>query len=407
MLTRAAISKQLPNLGIKKANYTGTSTTIPKIILSTLANEQQATAQVAPIAHKFRGANDIETCRNIWQFLRTQVPYKEDQENQIIKLPGELVRKGGDCKSMSLFTMALLNNLGIKGSYKHGFYNASEPWKTHIYITTKHGAIDGTWKDPLSENPNLLNPKIYGSMSKIYTVGNPQVGSISKNDIITQIVKDLGSSKISAVTVKLGRKLANLYGFKGFMRGYRTIMLFAFSVNLLNIAKGYQLAPKKLKDLIELVYYALGGSTAAARKYLKIGATKQALTKDNFKRIADSNIKSGKWPPSGGSLFQIYKDAKVGSGVEETLVAVGGVLATVLAIVEILDSAGVFDKKDKGGAIDPGESPEDEIGPNQPRKNDSPENGSGGSNGGHGSESNSSKSGGFLFPAALAYFLFK
>ena len=62
-----------------------------------------ANNQTRAIAKQFRGGTEMETCRNIFNFLRYQCKYIKDGYNQNIKLPSAFLRtKSGDCKSYSL-----------------------------------------------------------------------------------------------------------------------------------------------------------------------------------------------------------------------------------------------------------------------------------------------------------------
>jgi hypothetical protein len=103
--------------------------------------------QTKAIAQKFKGASTRDTCYNIWKYLKNNIRYKEDGlENQNIKLPSRFLKdKSGDCKSYSLFTAAVLANLGINSSWTYASYN-SDPTPQHVYITTANGTIvDGVW----------------------------------------------------------------------------------------------------------------------------------------------------------------------------------------------------------------------------------------------------------------------
>jgi hypothetical protein len=64
-----------------------------------------AAKQTKGISQQFKGATDSDTCRKIFDFLKTKVTYDKDGFTQKIKYPSALLREGrGDCKSYSLFT---------------------------------------------------------------------------------------------------------------------------------------------------------------------------------------------------------------------------------------------------------------------------------------------------------------
>ena len=106
-----------------------------------------AVTQTKNIAKQFKGKTDLETCRNIFNYLLTSVTYKEDGNHQQIKVPSALMReRQADCKSYALFTAGILQNLGIGWKYCLTSYS-SDPTPQHIYVVTDSGIIiDAVWK---------------------------------------------------------------------------------------------------------------------------------------------------------------------------------------------------------------------------------------------------------------------
>ena len=101
-----------------------------------------AVAQTKDLAKSFKGSTEKETCSKIFNFLMSDIKYKVDGDNQKIKLPSAFLReKSGDCKSYSLFTAAILNNLKIPFSFTYASYNPNDKTPEHIYVTTKSGCI--------------------------------------------------------------------------------------------------------------------------------------------------------------------------------------------------------------------------------------------------------------------------
>lgn len=105
------------------------------------ANTPKAVEQCKSIAQKFKGVTEIDTCKNIFDFLKNDIRYVADAGHQKVKLPSALLReKVGDCKSFSLFTGAILSNLGIGWKYVLVSYR-EDPTPTHIYVVTDSGII--------------------------------------------------------------------------------------------------------------------------------------------------------------------------------------------------------------------------------------------------------------------------
>lgn len=101
----------------------------------------QARAQMSKMAKSFRGRNEEETCRKIFDYIVANFSYVADRKEQVIKLPSALLKyKVGDCKSYALFTAAILENLKIPYKFVFTSYN-SNPIPGHVYVTTDGGCI--------------------------------------------------------------------------------------------------------------------------------------------------------------------------------------------------------------------------------------------------------------------------
>ncbi len=123
------------------------------IITTIHSNVPAATKQMKEVAQTFNKVNEKETARAIWNFLKREIKYVKDPDGyQNIKLPGRFVATGsGDCKSYSLFTASILENLGIPYSFRYTSYGLN-PTPQHVYIVTDSGIIiDGVWNKFNSE----------------------------------------------------------------------------------------------------------------------------------------------------------------------------------------------------------------------------------------------------------------
>ena len=101
----------------------------------------KASEQMKEFAKKFKGFNEQETCKKIFDYIKNNFVYIADGDEQIIKLPSALLRKKvGDCKSYSLFTASILQNLGIPYHLVYASYN-DNPIPHHVYVQTENGCI--------------------------------------------------------------------------------------------------------------------------------------------------------------------------------------------------------------------------------------------------------------------------
>jgi hypothetical protein len=118
----------------------------------------EATQEAKRFAFKFKGKNNTETTRNIWNFLRSLKYVKDPAGKQFIKLPNRLIATNGDCKSFSLLTAAILKNLGMPVTFRYTSYQPGDATPSHVYIITadekgRQLIIDGVYNKFNQEVP--------------------------------------------------------------------------------------------------------------------------------------------------------------------------------------------------------------------------------------------------------------
>lgn len=161
------------------------------IITTIHSNVPAATKQMKEVAQTFNKGNEMATARAIWNFLKREIKYVKDPDGyQNIKLPGRFVATGsGDCKSYSLFTASILENLGIPYSFRYTSYGLN-PTPQHVYIVTDSGIIiDGVWNKFNSEKA-YTSKKDY--KMKIQTLSG--IGCNSCDDISSPFNRSLKST---------------------------------------------------------------------------------------------------------------------------------------------------------------------------------------------------------------------
>jgi len=140
--------KQIP---AKKTinKYLATNEDLQYIILNSI---EAGKAQVIPFANMFRGKNDFETAKNIYNFLQTQKTYTRDFDEQIIRLPSNFLstQYGGDCKSYTNFIASLLCVLNIPNNIVFTAYDSKHSNPSHVYNEVIYNGqiipIDGVYK---------------------------------------------------------------------------------------------------------------------------------------------------------------------------------------------------------------------------------------------------------------------
>ena len=116
------------------------------------------------IAHLFKGPTELQTAKNVFDFLRYEVPYKvESGEAQKVKtiprmLSDSVPNKtgtiiGNDCKMYAVFTNTILNTLGIPSQYRFVSYKGSQPTHTYSVIKDSNLVIDAVLSTFDTEKP--------------------------------------------------------------------------------------------------------------------------------------------------------------------------------------------------------------------------------------------------------------
>ena len=101
----------------------------------------KAKAQMVEFSKGFKGRTNKETCKKIFDYIKNNFTYVADGGEQVIKLPSALLKKRvGDCKSYSLFTASILENLKIPYKFVYTSYN-NNPIPAHVYVVTEDGCI--------------------------------------------------------------------------------------------------------------------------------------------------------------------------------------------------------------------------------------------------------------------------
>lgn len=110
-------------------------------IIRMLNNSVPAAAeQMKFVAPQFRGVDNQQTAFNIWRFLKSMRYSMDKDEHQVIQLPSRLLKTlSGDCKSYSLFTASILENLGIPYVFRYTNYSGM-PIPRHVYVVANPGS---------------------------------------------------------------------------------------------------------------------------------------------------------------------------------------------------------------------------------------------------------------------------
>lgn len=142
-----------------------------------------AVKQMKQKAQEFKAATEEETCKKIFDYLKNQINYKADGSEQMVKLPSGLIRtRQGDCKSFSVFTSAILTNLGIPHKLVYASYDPQDSTPTHIYVMSNKGCIIDAVYGKFNAEKQTTNKK-YKDMNISYISGikgHRRIGDMGK-----------------------------------------------------------------------------------------------------------------------------------------------------------------------------------------------------------------------------------
>jgi len=128
------------------------------IIQGILDNHDNYESQYDKISEMFIDDNEVETAKNVFKFLKDNVPYYvEPIEKQTLRSPSAIIsiKQGADCKSYASFINGIMSSLNRKGIFKvplaYRFasyrYDTREP--QHVFAVLYPGTKNEVWVDPV------------------------------------------------------------------------------------------------------------------------------------------------------------------------------------------------------------------------------------------------------------------
>jgi hypothetical protein len=155
MVSKAAVLEKLaPFKNYKRV--VSSDQTVTDIIDGIVDTHYKWEKEYDKISDYFVGESELETARNIWNFLKSNVPYYiESTSNQTLRSPSAIVALPGDCKSYALFANGVLDSLNRKGIYqvplafRFAGYKDSTREPQHVFAVMYPGTKKEIWIDPV------------------------------------------------------------------------------------------------------------------------------------------------------------------------------------------------------------------------------------------------------------------
>jgi hypothetical protein len=308
-----------------------------------------ATKQAASIASRYKGKNEAETCKKIFDYLKNNINYKADGANQAVRLPSGLMRTAqGDCKSYSVFTSAILSNLGIPHKLVYASYDPKDPTPTHIYVMTNSGCIidavygkfnaekKATYKKYKNMNISYIagmNKRRIGNMGKYGTGGACGIGAVEG---AFEWAKRNGINLSNSQKIAIGAQkvLPPAIGGRAFVRNLiqKNAGGFATSLNKLMIDSRSQRQGQPAWDkmrAIEMQWLNKGGNPNELYESISEGASKTP-TGAYFNKLM--KMRAGGYTPNVAQWIAAGVSAVFGKKYNEATGAITGEPASSTAV---------------------------------------------------------------------------
>jgi len=283
----------------------------------------QATKQAATFASRYKGKNEWETCKKIFDYLKNSINYKADGLDQQVRLPSGLMRtKQGDCKSYSVFTSAVLSNLGIPHKLVYASYDPKDSTPSHIYVMTDCGYIVDAVYGKFNAEKKATYKK-YKPMNISYIAGVKP--------------RKIGRSLSAAQKIAIGAQkvLPMAVGGRSIVRNLiqKNAGGFATSLNKLMVESRSQRPGQTSWDKmrsIELNWLNKGGNPNELYESIAEGASKTP-TGAYFNKLM--KMKAGGYSPNPAQWIAAAVSALFGKKYNEATGAISGEPASTTAVV--------------------------------------------------------------------------
>jgi hypothetical protein len=305
----------------------------------------QATKQAATFADRYKGKNELETCKKIFDYLKNSINYKADGANQQVRLPSGLMRtKQGDCKSYSVFTSAVLSNLGIPHKLVYASYDPTDPTPSHIYVMTDGGCIiDAVYGKFNAEKKATFKKYKPMNISYIAGVKPRKIGrscgysGIGATEGAFEWAKRNGINLSAAQKIAIGAQklLPMAVGGRSIVRNLiqKNAGGFATSLNKLMVESRSQRPGQTSWDKmrsIELNWLNKGGNPNELYESIAEGASKTP-TGAYFNKLM--KMKAGGYSPNPAQWIAAAVSALFGKKYNEATGAISGEPASTTAVV--------------------------------------------------------------------------
>lgn len=274
---------------------------VPDIITAMLSAHKIYQNEYDKISQDFYAGDPIQTAKNVFNFLKKNVKYKiESENNQRIMSPSAIVSLAkNDCKNYALFIMGVLDSLKRKGLIKNDIFYRFASYKLldeiphHVFavIVDKDGTeyyIDPvlssfnerkTYFHKIDKRPNMPMYSISGVSN------NKQVGLFKKKKPAATTTAT-ASAPVPAAQPKEKKKIV----LKIALAPARGSFLLLVGLNFMGLASKLKAAFDRDANKTQNWWKNLGGNPNELLRKVKQGAVKKRILGDDFDFASEGQI---------------------------------------------------------------------------------------------------------------------
>jgi len=176
------------------------------IIQGILDNHDNYESQYDKISDLFIDDNEVETAKNVFKFLKDNVPYYvEPIEKQTLRSPSAIIsiKEGADCKSYASFINGIMSSLNRKGIFKvplaYRFasyrYDTREP--QHVFSVLYPSTKNEVWVDPVLNKFDQKKEPVFIKDKKIKMALIAMSGTTNNSTASLQEMQDYRDKLVS------------------------------------------------------------------------------------------------------------------------------------------------------------------------------------------------------------------
>jgi len=194
---RMVLQKLEPFTNFKKVLIEDQNTS--DIIQGILDNHNNYEKEYDKISEMFIGDNEVETAKNVFKFLKDNVPYYvEPIEKQTLRSPSAIIsiKEGADCKSYASFINGIMSSLNRKGifrvplAYRFASYRYDTREPQHVFSVLYPSTKYEVWVDPVLNKFDQRKEPVYIKDKKIKMALIAMSGTSSQSTASLQDMQD-------------------------------------------------------------------------------------------------------------------------------------------------------------------------------------------------------------------------